>query len=170
MQRAQLSVILYGLPVVVLCTAGNAGINLAFGVTGVNLDWSDPRHMISGSSGCLGALASIFYLVVSLALFFLPPIAASLLSLPAIIGQLGGLLLGGLTGHALRASRRREGVAWDSWLGSKQLMVDAVAQAVQDEQVDFLDAHGPLVRHADVHVVRAERRTGLAAIAAGAPP
>ena len=96
MQRAQLSVILYGLPVVVLCTAGNAGINLAFGVTGVNLDWSDPRHMISGSSGCLGALASIFYLVVSLALFFLPPIAASLLSLPAIIGQLVGLLLGGV--------------------------------------------------------------------------
>ncbi len=96
MQRAQLSVIIYGLPVVILCTAGNAGINLAFGVTGVNLDWSDPRHMITGSSGCLGALASIFFLVVSLVLFFLPPIAASLLSLPAVIGQLVGLLLGGI--------------------------------------------------------------------------
>ena len=96
LQRASLSVFLYGLPVVILCTAGNAGINLAFGVVGVNLNWSDPRHMVSGSSGCLGAIASIVYLVLSLGLFFVPPIVASLFPIPTILGQLVGLTIGGL--------------------------------------------------------------------------
>jgi len=98
LQRASLSVFLYGLPVVILCTAGNAGINLAFGVVGVNLDWSDPRHMVKGSSGCLSAIASIVYLVLSLGLFFVPPIVASLLPypIPMILGQILGLVFGGL--------------------------------------------------------------------------
>ena len=51
---------------------------------------------------------------------------------------------------------RRQGgelgeVSW-VFLFSEQLKVDRVAQAMQHQQMDFLDAGGALVRHADVHV------------------
>ena len=52
------------------------------------------------------------------------------------------------------------------FLFSEQLGVDAVADAVQREDVDFLDAGGALVRHADVHVGLAQQLADLAAAAA----
>ncbi|HEX7976220.1 MAG TPA: hypothetical protein VF498_17555 [Anaerolineales bacterium] len=94
-QRASLGVLLFTLPVVAFCIAGNAGLNLAFGVTGANMDWEDPRKMQRGSSSCLGMLASLVYLPVSLVLFFGPPLAATLLGWPDAAGQAAGLLLGG---------------------------------------------------------------------------
>ena len=42
---AQLPTILYGLPSVASILAGLGGINLALGVRGVNLTWTDPRKM-----------------------------------------------------------------------------------------------------------------------------
>jgi ABC-2 type transport system permease protein len=97
-QRVSIQVLLYGLPVVALCIAGLAGINLAFGVTGVKLDWTDPRRINSGSAGCLSSLASLTYLGVTLSLFFGPSILTDLLGLPQWIGLLAGLLLGGSLG------------------------------------------------------------------------
>jgi hypothetical protein len=52
-------------------------------------------------------------------------------------------------------------------LGSEQLEIDAVAQAVQHQQVHLLDAHGAVVRHADVHVAGSEHAGGLAAATPG---
>jgi len=95
-QRAPISTLLYSLPVIGLCIAGNAGINLTFGITGANLAWEDPRQMQKSASGCLGALASFIYLPVSLLLFFGPPVAAMAFELPEIIGQMVGLVLGGV--------------------------------------------------------------------------
>jgi len=95
LQRAGLSILLFTLPVVALCVAGSAGLNLAFGVVGANLDWDDPRHMQRGSSSCLGALVSILYLPLSLLLFFGPPLLFTTLGWPEPGGQLAGLLLGG---------------------------------------------------------------------------
>jgi ABC-2 type transport system permease protein len=95
LQQAALTTLVFGLGVVALCIAGTAGLNLAFGVAGANFDWEDPRRMNRGSAGCLGALASIIYLVVSLALFFGPAVLAGVLGLPETIGQLLGLALGG---------------------------------------------------------------------------
>jgi ABC-2 type transport system permease protein len=95
LQQAALSTLVFGLGVVALCIAGTAGLNLAFGIAGANFDWEDPRRMNRGSAGCLGALASIIYLLVSLALFFGPAVLAGVLGLPETVGQLLGLALGG---------------------------------------------------------------------------
>lgn len=94
-QRVNLSVVLFTVPVVALTIAGNAGLNLTFGITGANMDWEDPRQMQKGGSGCLGALATFIYLPLSLLLFFGPGLLFALLGLPEFVGQLTGLLLGG---------------------------------------------------------------------------
>ena len=86
---------MFGLAVVALCFAGAAGVNLAFGVVGVNLAWEDPRQMTRGTTGCLGMVASAGYMLVTLALFFVPPIGLALLGRSETTGQLIGLVLGG---------------------------------------------------------------------------
>jgi ABC-2 type transport system permease protein len=95
-ERARLSTLIFTLPVVALCIAGNAGINLSFGIAGAKFDWEDPRHMQTGGSGCLASLVSIIYLGIDLLLFFGPPILLAALGLPEIAGQLIGLVLGGI--------------------------------------------------------------------------
>jgi ABC-2 type transport system permease protein len=94
-QGIPLSIMLFGLAVVSLSISGSAGINVAFGVTGVNLTWEDPRRMNSGWSGCLGMLLSFLYMGISLAFFFGPPVLLSALGLPEIIGQAIGVVVGG---------------------------------------------------------------------------
>jgi ABC-2 type transport system permease protein len=95
-ERARLSTLIFTLPVVALCIAGNAGINLSFGITGAKFDWEDPRHMQTGGSGCLASLVSIIYLPIDLVLFFSPPILFAAFGLPETVGQVFGLALGGL--------------------------------------------------------------------------
>jgi ABC-2 type transport system permease protein len=87
--------LLFALPAVALCIAGNTGIYLSFGIAGANMNWDDPRHMQRGVAGCLGGLVSVIYLPISLLLFFGPPIAVTLFDVPVIAGQIAGLLLGG---------------------------------------------------------------------------
>ncbi len=104
----------FSMPVVALNIAGNTGLNLMFGVLGANMDWDDPRHMMRGSVGCLGSLASFVYFPVSLLFFFGPPVGLSLVGVPAVTGQLIGLVLGTLVslGFAiipLLAVRKRVG-------------------------------------------------------------
>ena len=95
-ERARLSTVIFTLPVVALCIAGNAGINLSFGITGAKFDWEDPRHMQTGGSGCLASLVSIIYLPIDLVLFFSPPILFAAVGLPETAGQVVGLVLGGI--------------------------------------------------------------------------
>jgi ABC-2 type transport system permease protein len=94
-QRAGLGQLLFTMPVVALCVAGNAGLNLAFGITGANFTWEDPRHMQKGGQGCLAALATMLYLPFCLLLFFGPPILLVALGLPEALGQVIGLIAGG---------------------------------------------------------------------------
>jgi len=96
LQQANLQSVLYTLLVITFTLAGDAGLSLAFGVIGANFDWEDPRQMQRGASGCLGALFSFLNVPFSLLLFFGPPVALSLLQVPQVIGQLTGLLLGGV--------------------------------------------------------------------------
>ncbi len=88
-------VLLFGLAVVALSIVGAAGINVAFGVVGVNLTWDDPRKMNPGLSGCFSMLLSFLYMGVSVVLFFGPPMLLSAFGLPELAGQVIGLLLGG---------------------------------------------------------------------------
>jgi ABC-2 type transport system permease protein len=84
----------FSMPVVALNIAGNTGLNLMFGVLGANMDWDDPRHMMRGSVGCLGSLASFVYFPISLLFFFGPPLGLALIDVPVVAGQLIGLALG----------------------------------------------------------------------------
>jgi ABC-2 type transport system permease protein len=95
LQRSGAGVFVYAAPVIALCIAGNAGLNLAFGISGANLNWEDPRQMQRASSGCLSALATMIYLPITLFLFFAPPIGMLALGLSEPIGQAVGLMLGG---------------------------------------------------------------------------
>lgn len=95
LQRAPPGTILYGFPSVALILAGLDGINLAFGVRSADLNWTDPRRMSGGASGCLAMVASVAYLLITLLLFFAPPIGLPLLNISEWIGQLIGLLVGG---------------------------------------------------------------------------
>jgi ABC-2 type transport system permease protein len=95
-QRPPLSALLYEFPVVALILAGLAGINLAFGVKGANLTWTDPRRVSTGGTGCLSSIASMAYLVGSLALFFVPAIGLQYFQVSPVLSQVIGLLLGGV--------------------------------------------------------------------------
>jgi ABC-2 type transport system permease protein len=94
---AQLS---FDLAVVALCIAGAAGINLAFGVIGANMNWEDPRHMLRSGVGCLSTLVSLVFLPACLAFFVGPTFLAAFLGFPTWVGRLFGLLLGGALGVA----------------------------------------------------------------------
>jgi hypothetical protein len=95
LQSSTVTVLLYSLPVIALCIAGNTGLNLAFGINGANMSWEDPRQMQRTASGCLSALATMIYLPMTLILFFGPPIGMLALGLPEIVGQAIGLVAGG---------------------------------------------------------------------------
>ena len=84
----------YGMLVLSLCLAGMTGILLAFGVSGANFKWEDPRRINAGKMGCLGSLVSILYLPFDL-LFFLGPLAlAEFLHFPIGYAYLAGGVLG----------------------------------------------------------------------------
>jgi ABC-2 type transport system permease protein len=94
LQHVTLLTLLYTLAVMALCIAGNAGLNLAFGIAGANLTWEDPRQMQRPSMGCLGALMSMLYLPISLALFFGPAVLLPAFGAADWIGQALGLFVG----------------------------------------------------------------------------
>ena len=94
-QKASLGTLFFGLLVVLLTIGGAAGLNLAFGVIGANFKWEDPRRISQGAIGCLGALISFLFLGASMLLFFGPAVLLKLLNIPAAVGQLAGLALGG---------------------------------------------------------------------------
>lgn len=88
--------LLFGVLAVGFVLAGNTGLALALGVTGANLTWEDPRHMVSGVQGCLGTLACSVYLAVTLGLFLGAPAVLPLLRVGPVVAQILGLLLGGV--------------------------------------------------------------------------
>ncbi len=94
MQRAALGDVVYGLLAVVMIVAGNTGMNLAFGITGARLDWTDPRRMTSGGAGCLASLLGMGFQGLSMVLFLGPVLAAQLLRGPVLVGRLVGAMAG----------------------------------------------------------------------------
>jgi ABC-2 type transport system permease protein len=84
----------YSMWIVLLCLAGMAGIQLAFGAAGANFNWEDPRRMNAGNMGCLGMLLTSLYVPVNLGLFIGPLFVAALFSLPAGLAYLAGGVLG----------------------------------------------------------------------------
>ncbi len=95
LQHTPFTTILYGLPSIALILAGLGGINLALGVRSVNLSWTDPRKMENGLAGLLGTIVSIVYQLITLILFFGPPLGLPLLGISEATGMLIGLLAGG---------------------------------------------------------------------------
>ena len=96
LQGVSLGVLLFSLPVVALNIAGNAGLNLAFGIAGANMAWENPQHMQRGGTSCLSAIAGMIYLPLSLVLFFGPAILFPALGYSQTLGQVLGLVIGGV--------------------------------------------------------------------------
>jgi ABC-2 type transport system permease protein len=86
---------IYALLAASLYIAGLIGINLAFGAAGARLDWEDPRRMNRGTTGCVGSLAGLVFVVGAWALFFLPAAVIPVFGGPAWLGQIIGLMFGG---------------------------------------------------------------------------
>jgi ABC-2 type transport system permease protein len=95
LQHTPFITILYGLPSIALILAGLGGINMALGVRSVNLAWTDPRKMENGVAGILGTIVSIVYQLVTLLLFFGPPLGFPLLGISEGAGMMVGMLAGG---------------------------------------------------------------------------
>ncbi len=98
LQHAGAAVTAYSAAMLVFSLAGAVGVNLAFGVAGVNLNWQgqgqSPRSMLRGTTGCIASLAGMGYLLLVVVVFFGPPVGFSLLGLSEDLGRLVGLALG----------------------------------------------------------------------------
>jgi ABC-2 type transport system permease protein len=94
MQKASLPVFLYGLLASSLCQAGMCGILLAFGAAGANFNWTDPRRMNAGATGCLGQFLTALFLPISFGCFIGPLLLASLFNWPLLYGYLAGGIVG----------------------------------------------------------------------------
>lgn len=99
---ADLALLPFSALVLLVATAGAAGIALAFGVAGANFEWDSPqRQRLSGSMGCVAFLVVSGFLVLAMALFLLPPGLWQILAgqTPAV-AYLIGLALGGTASAA----------------------------------------------------------------------
>jgi ABC-2 type transport system permease protein len=94
LQKPPLATILYGLPSIALILAGLCGINLAFGVQGVNLTWTNPRKMENGVASLFGTILSIVYQLITLLIFFGPPLVFPLIGITEEVGMAVGLVAG----------------------------------------------------------------------------
>jgi ABC-2 type transport system permease protein len=90
LRQAHLDILIYSLLVIGLTLAGITSINLAFGIAGTNMDWTNPRNMQRGSAGCLASIATVLFVGFSLAVFFLPLLFLPNLGVPLIISMFIG--------------------------------------------------------------------------------
>jgi ABC-2 type transport system permease protein len=95
LQPEKLASLWYGWLTLALSLAGVIGIVLTFGVTGARFNWDSPQKMQNTGVGCLSAFLSFVYFGVSLGFFLGPIIVLSLLGIPILYGQIGGIILGG---------------------------------------------------------------------------
>lgn len=89
-------ILVFGLVVLALTLAGEVGLNLAFGIVSARLDWDDPRRMNSITSSIVGMLVSFIYIAASIVVFFGPAVVFNLVGLGEGLGQVVGLVLGGI--------------------------------------------------------------------------
>jgi hypothetical protein len=94
LQKASLSIFLYGLLATAMCQAGMSGILLAFGVAGANFNWTDPRRMNAGAIGCLGQALTALFLPIAFGFFIGPLLLVVVFNWPQIYGYLAGALAG----------------------------------------------------------------------------
>ncbi len=84
--------------------AGETAILLALGAARPNFDWSDPKEMSGGVTGCLGALATWTFVAVALLIVTVGLLVSSLLGLPAAIGIGAWLVMLALTSGVVVAA------------------------------------------------------------------
>lgn len=84
--------------------AGETAILLALGAARPNFDWSDPKEMSGGVTGCLGALATWLFVAVALFIVAMGMVLPVLLNLPPILGIGAWLAMLALTGAVMLGS------------------------------------------------------------------
>jgi hypothetical protein len=85
------------LAIVAPILAAETAIMLAFGAARPRFDWSDPREMAGGVTGCLGALAAWGFMVVALLLVVTGIAAPALFGLPGALAALGWVAMAALS-------------------------------------------------------------------------
>ena len=95
LHRVAVGDLLFGWLGIAFTLAGATGIDLAIGTANVKLDWTDPREIISGITGCITLLVGLGFLIVSVGLFLGPVLVMEVVNGPVVLGQLAGLVLGG---------------------------------------------------------------------------
>jgi hypothetical protein len=94
LQKATPAFFLYGLLTTGMCLAGMNGILLAFGAAGANFNWTDPRRMNAGTTGCLGQFLTALSLPISFGFFIGPLLLVSVSNWPQVYGYLAGGIAG----------------------------------------------------------------------------
>jgi hypothetical protein len=69
-------------------------VYLAFGTVGANLRWEDPRHITSGTMGCLGWIAGTATVAIVSGVFTGIPLLFSFFKASMALAQLAGLVVG----------------------------------------------------------------------------
>jgi ABC-2 type transport system permease protein len=86
--------ILFHSLVIVVVTAAECSLLLAFGVWTANFSWDNPRQLNSGVGGCLGTLATSGFIMVATILFIGLPSLANLVGIPPSLGLIAGVTSG----------------------------------------------------------------------------
>lgn len=89
------------LAILVPILAAETGIMLAIGAARPNFQWTDPKEMAGGLTGCLGGLAAWGFMGVALVVVALGLALPMLFGLPPVTGMLAWLIVAGLSGAVM---------------------------------------------------------------------
>jgi hypothetical protein len=81
--------------------AAETSIMLAIGAARPNFQWTDPKEMAGGLTGCLGGLAAWGFMAVTLAVVAVGLALPMLFGLPPVTGVLAWLIVAGISGAVM---------------------------------------------------------------------
>jgi hypothetical protein len=92
--RQSFSTLPYNWVALAAAIAALCAVYLAFGTVGANLRWEDPRHITSGTMGCLGWIAGTATVAIVSGVFTGIPLLFSFFKASMALAQLAGLVVG----------------------------------------------------------------------------
>ncbi len=94
MGRSGMRTLAYNWVAFAAAIAALCAVYLAFGTSGANLAWEDPRQATRGTMGCIGGIAGMVIAGIIALVFGAVPIALEALDIPAVLAEASGLVLG----------------------------------------------------------------------------
>ncbi|MDX1437705.1 MAG: hypothetical protein R3335_12895, partial [Anaerolineales bacterium] len=91
---AEPGTLIYHSVVILLVTAAECSLLLAFGIWTARFDWDNPRQINSGIGGCFGTAATVIFIGVATGLFIGLPALTSFFGLAPLLGIIAGATAG----------------------------------------------------------------------------